>query len=544
MLKKYDLIMLKLEKIVEKFNLSTKLNIKLVVKGSYILSYKNLINRPINDLDFTFTSENSLEDKQKFFTFLAQQLKINYQINDYNLYVFWLENVKIEFTTLDSFENQYCFSLSNFQNILFLKKYYAVIQKISSYCYILSHKYIKDDREVKVLNTNSDLQEILAKIDFLKIIEEKKEKITYFFHRHNINSFYIYVHYKYENWLFLDKNSYFFQKYMPQNVYQIIQKLYSLPGIELGIKKMDFLLENYNFFAQNLIEKYDEISLSGLEEKFLQKFSFIKEKNLWKKIGSQNKILLIGHADEVGGLIINAKVYNVGTIFWKSEFYNIFDLDNNFLAKTQGKPAENIIFSHEKNQKINRPRLEIDLSLPKDKIYQIIPHKNFEILKSFFAVSRNFDNKINVFNLDFFVSTNQKFDCLITTKEEIGLKGIKNFKNDIFFAKYKLIVNLEVSENENYSQNKVLVRVADFFNSINKKVIFFVQKIFEKYAIPYEFFYGSGSTDATELSNFNVLTLAIPADKIHSTSSKINLQNLFMLQYFLLLLQEENLDEF
>ncbi|WP_081483587.1 hypothetical protein [Mycoplasmopsis agalactiae] len=85
----------------------------------------------------------------------------------------------------------------------------------------------------------------------------------------------------------------------------------------------------------------------------------------------------------------------------------------------------------------------------------------------------------------------------------------------------------EVSESDFWDKENILIRVADTFTNVNKKLLRKVTKICNDYVIPYKLYFGSGSTDATEIRNTDAITIAIPANSIHSMNSTVIVKNIY-----------------
>ncbi|WP_036433198.1 hypothetical protein [Mycoplasmopsis agalactiae] len=83
----------------------------------------------------------------------------------------------------------------------------------------------------------------------------------------------------------------------------------------------------------------------------------------------------MAHADEVGGLVINNEAFFQGTTYWENGVFNLYNLSNKFIAEVNGNSIDNLIYSQEKNRKINRPQINLDI-VDKDldsELSQILP---------------------------------------------------------------------------------------------------------------------------------------------------------------------------
>ncbi|TPD98240.1 hypothetical protein R9B83_00675 [Metamycoplasma equirhinis] len=220
---------------------------------------------------------------------------------------------------------------------------------------------------------------------------------------------------------------------------------------------------------------------------------------------------------------------------------DLYDIKGNKIYQNiKFKINDNYIFSSEKNIKINRPKIEFlnknEIKLNNKQPYFIVSNEKSKI-KNFNFSNRNNDNKINVFLLKWVIQNFTKIpNILLTKSEEVGLSGIKSLKKNI---KSNMCVNFEVSEQDNWEKHGILIRIADFFTPL--KIDFFdkISNLLNIYSIPYDIYYGSGSTDITELNDIdNSITIAIPSNSIHSMSSMINIINIIYLLKSIWILNE------
>lgn len=536
-----ECILSEIEQKLIQFNKTKKEKIYLLLKGSYILNKFNLIKREINDLDFCLLKNTRHTLVLELVEFIKSQKEWKFKSFDNNLIIFYCGNLKIEIVTLETYGDEMTIP-SDYSYIKNIDINLAIFSKIMSLTYILSNYFSNNknnNQNEKVEQTINDLFEINKRINLQTILNNGEfEK----YHSDRLwNSFFIYLNYNYDFYIEKEKlqnlsdfNLNTSNKFI-NNILKIIDKfrIFNKENIDI----LDLVLKRKDKFLSLTAEMFNQPSLSGLEKfifnDFFKNTKIIKNNRFHK--ANKNKILLLAHADEVGGLIINKKVYNVGTMNWENDsLYSIFNLDNVLIQTSKGESLKNYLYSAEKQRKINRPNLKIwnTNELKNNEIYQVISSTPF-LVNGWILISRNFDNKIN---LSILKLLENECNFLLTSKEEIQLQGIKELKNSNFLKSYKYLINLEVSEDDLWDTDKILIRAADTFTAIDSNSIKWVKSIFDKNKIPYEFFYGSGSTDITELQHLkNIsITLSLPSDKIHSTKSKIYFKNLFYIFFFIL----------
>lgn len=140
-----------------------------------------------------------------------------------------------------------------------------------------------------------------------------------------------------------------------------------------------------------------------------------------------------------------------------------------------------------------------------------------------------------ILSLNSFSSINYIF----TTREKILLQSSKENKNWIQKKKIKSIINIESSESDQWDIEGILIRVSDTFTAVNLSLLEKLKKLCNKYSLPYHLYFGSGSTDITELQYENSITIALPADKIHSYESNVLSKNMYYMLIFMELINEE-----
>lgn len=57
----------------------------------------------------------------------------------------------------------------------------------------------------------------------------------------------------------------------------------------------------------------------------------IKKNSIFFNILNNKKAVFISHLDEVGGIIVNGNIYNLGTMNWIDGIYNVYDKKSNFI---------------------------------------------------------------------------------------------------------------------------------------------------------------------------------------------------------------------
>ncbi|SGA03003.1 Uncharacterised protein [Mycoplasmopsis arginini] len=152
------------------------------------------------------------------------------------------------------------------------------------------------------------------------------------------------------------------------------------------------------------------ISPSGNEKLFINSIikNPTKKSGVFKITNNHSKIIFNAHCDEVMGILINNEAFTLGTINWNSsQLLNIYDTDGKLVYKDVSFDInENYIFSVEKSNKINRPKINIKFNssnklIDENKIYYFCSNKETSI-NNFNLISRNNDNKINVLLLNLF----------------------------------------------------------------------------------------------------------------------------------------------
>lgn len=76
-----------------------------------------------------------------------------------------------------------------------------------------------------------------------------------------------------------------------------------------------------------------------------------KKNSIFFNILNNKKAVFISHLDEVGGIIVNGNIYNLGTMNWIDGIYNVYDKKSNFIFDINCNKKDNNIFSAEKIEK-------------------------------------------------------------------------------------------------------------------------------------------------------------------------------------------------
>lgn len=526
-------ILEKISKLIVKFNGITNSKINLILKGSAVFWIENKTkeNYP-NDLDFSI-SETNLESKQQFLNYIEKNAEIKITKNDGNLFIFSLDNFNIEIVLLEHLNRKFL-EESEYEGILFLKKIWSFSQKLLSLPYILSD-YFPHDQDQKISRTLAQLSKWKSMIDTNLLFTN--EAIDFLKHC-MWNSFFIFYWYNYTEMLVFDygKSENLTKISLDLNTIEIIEKFYEFFSKNSKINKIvhicDVILKNKEKIINFLLKGYDEISLPGTEFNFLRKIFNINqnksEQNLvYFQKNSNSDNIFVSHSDEAGGLLVDGKIYNLGTYNWKSGLYNLYDLSGKIVGKTNGIPIEESKWSVEYQAKIPRSRLKIDYENKENEILQIVSSQK-TLFNEHIFLSRNHDNRINTLILSIFDNFEiSKFNFLITTREEVQLQSAKTAFVKEIIQKNNFIYNLEVSASQHWDKENLLIRVADFYTGINAEMINKIARVFDDFAIPFKYYFGSGSTDQTEFQFKNSVTIAIPANEIHSYSSKILIKNIF-----------------
>ncbi|AJR12590.1 hypothetical protein [Mesomycoplasma dispar] len=526
-------ILEKISKLIVKFNGITNSKINLILKGSAVFWIENKTkeNYP-NDLDFSI-SETNLESKQQFLNYIEKNAEIKITKNDGNLFIFSLDNFNIEIVLLEHLNRKFL-EESEYEGILFLKKIWSFSQKLLSLPYILSD-YFPHDQDQKISRTLAQLSKWKSMIDTNLLFTN--EAIDFLKHC-MWNSFFIFYWYNYTEMLVFDygKSENLTKISLDLNTIEIIEKFYEFFSKNSKINKIvhicDLILKNKEKIINFLLKGYDEISLPGTEFNFLRKIFNINqnksEQNLvYFQKNSNSDNIFVSHSDEAGGLLVDGKIYNLGTYNWKSGLYNLYDLSGKIVGKTNGIPIEESKWSVEYQAKIPRSRLKIDYENKENEILQIVSSQK-TLFNEHIFLSRNHDNRINTLILSIFDNFEiSKFNFLITTREEVQPQSAKTAFVKEIIQKNNFIYNLEVSASQHWDKENLLIRVADFYTGINAEMINKIARVFDDFAIPFKYYFGSGSTDQTEFQFKNSVTIAIPANEIHSYSSKILIKNIF-----------------
>ncbi|MFA7727009.1 hypothetical protein ABC562_03300 [Mycoplasmopsis synoviae] len=512
------------------------------MKGSYILAKNNILKRSINDLDFCFISDIRETDKQKFLQWIANRLP-NSKFDD-NLLITYIFDFKIEILSLETINLSFVNKNNYLKNIYDISVNYAILQKILSFVYIFSDDF-KHDRNRKISELVNDLESVY------KFNSNLIKEITSWALLRNainlnlFNTFFIYKHYNYDKYHIRYFKFKSIEKYLNTYIYiySDIKKIYKFMNKESKkiIIFLDLLLKNNSLIIKKIISSYEKPTLPGFGINFLTNDIDVrkdKKNSIFFNILNNKKAVFISHLDEVGGIIVNGNIYNLGTMNWIDGIYNVYDKKSNFIFDINCNKKDNNIFSAEK---INRPTLffsnKKSNSLNKNDIYQIFPSTK-TIVDKVFIKSRNSDNRMSVaciLSLNSFSSINYIF----TTREEILLQSSKENKNWIQKKKIKSIINIESSESDQWDIEGILIRVSDTFTAVNLSLLEKLKKLCNKYSLPYHLYFGSGSTDITELQYENSITIALPADKIHSYESNVLSKNMYYMLIFMELINEE-----
>ncbi|WP_033160874.1 hypothetical protein [[Mycoplasma] collis] len=524
-----------------KKNNPKNLELKLILKGSYVLKKNNQINRNFNDIDICFSHNTKQSTKEKFLLFLKQEIKDS--TYDENLFVFYWKNIKIEFIALENINLKFCKQIKN-SDLFFLKLNFHIFQVFLSLAYIMVPVF-QHNREQKILNIEKDLTKIL---NFNTLNLNINEKINEEFLMSQIyTSTIISFHYNYK---YLPINN-FLNNFKKFNFLEKILNFWDSINVNIKLKKIISNSNNFLYILsnekENMIDFLKFPSLPGFEisiiNKFLNKLDSLKDKNTYdvENINNnfillsnqKNKILYTINSDEVGGILFNNKIYDLGKINWGSKPICIYDQNSNYLKTILSKKQNDDIFSAKKIKKINKFNLLLTKKndFKKNEIYQILPESKFDINSKELS-SRNLDNRLNLLLFYYFFIT--KKDFVLTTKKEVGSTPFKDveFKNKI--NAFNKIINLEIFEIPDWDTEKILIKVADNFSVANMKLINEIKNFLDTYYIPYKLFFDTKSAHITEFQNFNnSITISIGANKIHSTFSKATLKNFLYLMNFI-----------
>ncbi|TQC51333.1 hypothetical protein E1I18_03100 [Mycoplasmopsis mucosicanis] len=538
--------------ILSKYNQTNQTNLKIIIKGSAILSTKNLIDREPNDIDICFVNNENLQVRREFISYLTKIGGFEILRSDDNLItIFNKQFGNVEFILFEYIDTRWIENAGD--NIYFTNIDYLLVGKITMLTYVMSSYYLHSDKEQKINNTISDLKlinEATKVLDNFDIDNYKSVLLNLI-----NNSTLIYVYYKYDKFLWWEEsyNSFKVEKDELKATFNKIKTIFARFSNDKDvlnyIRFNSRLISNFHSnLIDTMLKKYSLISPPGNEKILVQNlFDKYSDKNGYYEIfkGASN-VFINAHCDEVMGLIVDNKIYSLGTLNWIDKCkINIFDDAGNLIAKNLDIRTENnYVFSPEKNVKINRPKALIQ----NNAFINENSHKNIyycasnvePIVQNFNFTSRNNDNKINVFLLNWLCKNDElKSNVILTKSEEVYLNGAKSLKNTI---KSNYFINLETSQYEKWQNQGLLIRIADFFTTYKPIITNKIMNILDKYSIPFSNYFGSGSSDITELSqNEYSITLALPCDLIHSMNSSICIFNIiYMLQAIFIIDKELN----
>lgn len=542
-----------LQKTLDEFNKLKSKKVSVIIKGSYVLKLKNIIDRTPNDIDLFFLNNENLSTKREFIHFLTKKLKANINREDDNLITIQTSNYgKIEFILFESIDESLIEKID--KNIFITNIDFLFLGKIFMLNYVMSKYYLHNDKNEKIQTTLLDLINISKKTNFFENyqISHLKKNIYNLIN----NSTFIYIYYKYEDFLWWKTEYLNFelkneeQQQMLQKIALFFEEIDKDQEIKNYIELNKQIIKSfYDGFINQILEKYNTISPSGNEQIFINQIfdNITKSEGAFKLENNNSNLVFLSRCDEVMEILLDGNIYNSGNIIWqKSNDLNVFDSTGKLISENLAfKSNDDYVFSAEKNIKINKPRIEL-INHNLDELFSKSAKTPFYVVsnekpavKNFNLLSRNHDNKINVFVLKWLRENTDKVpNIFLTSSEEIGLKGIKETKKLI--GEQKICINLEVSQWNKWENHNLLIRVADSFTPLNNKILEKVTKIFEKFSIPYKLYYVSDSTDISEISeSHNGITIAIPADSIHTMKSRISILNLIYMMKITRILNEE-----
>lgn len=544
-------VLRKLEHFIVEFNSqhSNPTNeIVLGLKGSYVLVEKGILNKTVNDLDF-FLLNRHYSHNRFFVQSLIKKFDAHIIKQDDNLIIIQIDQINLEFILFERIEWCFVEKYESFQFIRFLKSDFAVFQKICAISYIGS-KYFPHDKVKKLDEYLIFIHDICNNGYYAKIANNLL-LFDHFCKQQMFNSFFIYKYYQYTDNLefqldlndpvlslpkyqiIMDQVGALFTKLLAQNdgklrlLWQITQKL-----LLYASQIRDWILDgaitpSLPGFEKTLIEQlftdYQPINNSA----FLI-------------VNDVTKPLFLAHADEVGGLCFNHQIHNQGTINWVDGGYCFYDASGKLVHQATCTKIDHQVFSSEKMRKINRPTLALAQSgnnLSPNQVYQVVSDQ-LPAINEVVCQGRNWDNRINVLLFSCWQRMGERLNFCVTTQEEIGLRGIKDQAVIDQIMQFGTVVNFEVSEFDQWEQEGLLVRVADPFTAINLTSLQRLQTVLDDFKIPYQLYFGSGSTDAMVLHAPDAITIALGANQIHGTSSTIFTKNIFYALSLMAILQQ------
>lgn len=519
---------------LQEFNKKEGLNLRIFLKGSYIHWSKKLIERVPNDLDFGFLN-GPLIWRQKFITFLlAEKFAVPIRVDE-NLKILKINNINVEFILLETIPEEFL-EKTEWENIWKTSVESAFFKKILMMTYVLDDVYPH--------NSHQKMTSIIADLVMFWNKFRNKNLLEYSLHKKEFlvaswNSFFIYLYYNYDRMLEIHFDVKKLDKYLANVLPDLKDFIYGFFNYVKNTKSIydlgmffDKIQKNIAKINKSLTDFLNFPSLTGFEEPFIKKILIGKitkstKGGTFSLNNPKKNTLFIAHTDEVGGIVINGEVFNQGSPYWESGIFEVFDKNGEKTGQISCQKADNLIFSDEKQRKINRPNLVCE-KIDQKEIYQILPKNKLKVAK-FVIWARNHDNKISNLVLKTLVDFISDANIVLTTKEEIQLQGTKDKELIQEVENYKFLINLDVSEDENWDVEGVKIRVADPFMAYNSDIYEKVKNLFNENGLEFRPFFGSGSTDITNFQNKNAITLSIPASKIHSNNSKILLKNFFYL---------------
>ncbi|WP_427867616.1 hypothetical protein [Mycoplasmopsis arginini] len=240
---------------INKFNKRYNKKIKIIIKGSWALQHKGLIDRKPNDIDLCFINNENLADKRKFINFLAKEINATLIREDENLITIKDKKYgKIEFILFEHINNLLLEKVK--ETVYIANTNFLITGKILMLNYVMSNYYLHPDKREKIETTIRDLMFINKQNSFIdKFNSNTLEPVIL-----NLisNSVFIFVFYKYDTFLWWSKefNDYIFENNDINTFFNKIKSIFfDISKNEKIMKFIDFNKKIIRLFFDGTINK-------------------------------------------------------------------------------------------------------------------------------------------------------------------------------------------------------------------------------------------------------------------------------------------------
>lgn len=316
--------------------------------------------------------------------------------------------------------------------------------------------------------------------------------------------------------------------------YKALMTLQGTPGDESEVKD----------YVKNVIGNYPQYDI--LEDNLGSIFAF-------KKGNSSYKVMVAGHMDEVGFMIVGVtkegmlRVQPIGGIDPSIVSAQTYDIHtkNGIIKGYIGAIPPHLKL----NQAIDFEHILVDIGASsKDEAIELgvelgdrmTFEPRFHQLSQHRFLAKAVDNRYGV-GLALNLIENLKdepldFDLYIgaTVQEEVGLRGAETSINmiqpDIFIALDASPMNDMESHHDNGLNQGFLLRMYDPRNTMPEYLKHFIESLAKKYQIPHQFYISKGGTDAAKALDMQngiiATTIGLPARYIHSPAAIFDIRDL------------------